>query len=169
LIDVGPRTFFEELFDLSNEIGRILHNADRHKINGVLERLTVGNSLVNTRFSFHSASQTYNGLNDYEQKIVQNFKDALELLELLPPDEYLTDVQVQHEHTLGKGSFSNVYKGVWKGNEVAVKRIHPAEPPVFLIPSDPIRCLTLTNLQDHIEGTFKVNRMHLFHNRDIHV
>jgi hypothetical protein len=118
----------------------------------------VGNTSVNTRFSFHSASQSYNGLDNVQQKIVQNFKDALKLRGLLPPDEYLRDVIRETSGTLGEGSFSNVYKGVWKKKQVAVKRFRPVSPPVFLIPSDTtsIRCLTLNNLQNDIGGTFKV-------------
>jgi hypothetical protein len=110
--------------------------------------------------SFHFASQNYNGLDNVQQKIVKNFTDALKLRGLLPPNEYLRDVK--RETTLGEGAFSNVYKGKWKGEQVAVKRFRPVRPPVFLIPSDTIRWLTLNNLQDHIKGSFKVNRLHLF-------
>jgi hypothetical protein len=80
---------------------------------------------------------------------------------VFPRRDYLRDVE--RGPPLGEGSFSNVYKGVWKGKEVAVKRFRPVRPPVFLIPSDTIRCLTLTlnNLQEHIEGTLKVNGLHL--------
>ena len=89
---------------------------------------------VNTRISFYSASQTYNGLDDVQQRIVQNFKDALTLRRSLPSDEYLSDVQVVPESILGGGAFGHVYKGKWNEKHVAVKKFHPVTPPVFLIP-----------------------------------
>ncbi|KAF8497871.1 kinase-like domain-containing protein [Russula emetica] len=136
--------FVEELPGLLNEIDEILRD-DSHKIDDVLERLTVGNTPLNTRFSFYSASQSYSGLHDGQENVVQNFKDALMLRGLLPPDEYLTDVT--REYALGSGGFSHVYKGRWKEKQVAVKKFHPILPPVFLISSDIIRCLTPDNLQ----------------------
>ncbi|KAF8497856.1 kinase-like domain-containing protein [Russula emetica] len=101
----------------------------------MLKRLMVGNTSANTRFSFYSASQSYNGLDDVQQKIVKNFKDALALRGVFPRRDYLTDVE--RGPPLGEGAFSNVYKGLWKGNEVAVKRFRPVRPP------------------DHIKGTLK--------------
>ena len=117
----------------------------------------VGNAPVNTRISSYSASQTYNGLNDVQQMILQNFKDALTLRGLLHPGEYLSDVQIFRGSILGDGAFGHVYKGKWKGKYVAVKKFRPVTPPVFFIPSDTIRCLTLNNLQEHIGGLYKVN------------
>ena len=117
----------------------------------------VGNAPVNTRISSYSASQTYNGLNGVQQIILQNFKDALTLRDLLPPDEYLSDVQIMHETLFGDGIYGHVYEGNWKGKYVAVKKFRLVTPPVFLIPSDTIRWLTLNNLQEHIEGLYKVN------------
>jgi hypothetical protein len=87
---------------------------------------------VNTRFSFHSASQSYNGLDNVQQGIVQNFKDALTLRGLVSPNEYLTDVVRGITLLDGAFTFSNVYKGEWKGGQVAVKKFHLL-PPVFLI------------------------------------
>ncbi|KAF8484123.1 kinase-like domain-containing protein [Russula emetica] len=132
--------FDEELPSLLNEIEGILGDGDSHKIVNVLERLT-----------------NYNGLDKVRQIIVQNFKNALELRRLLPPNEYLKDVKRETETTgkLGEGTFGNVYKVEWKGKQVAVKMFRPVSPPVFLIPSDTIRWLTLNNLQDHIKGSFK--------------
>ena len=112
-----------------------------------------------TRFSFYSASQTYNGLNDVQQKIVQNFKDALTLRGMLPPDEFLTDVV--RESALDDGAFGHIYEGSWKGERVVVKTFGPVTPPVFLIPSESLRCLT-NNLQEVTEGQFKVIKWHLF-------
>ena len=117
---------------------------------------------MDIRISFYSESQTYNDLNDVQQKIVQNFKDALTLRGLLPPNEYLSDVQIFRGSILGDGAFGHVYKGKWKEKYVAVKKFRPVTPPVFLIPSNTIRCLTLNNLQEHIEGPYKVNKRHLF-------
>lgn len=48
--------FDEELPGLINEIEEILPDGDNHKIDDVLERLTVGNTPVITRFSFYSVS-----------------------------------------------------------------------------------------------------------------
>jgi hypothetical protein len=121
--------FVEELPSLLNEIDEILRDGDSHKIDDALERLTVGNTPLNTRFSFYSASQSYTGLDNVQQNIVQNFKDALMLRGLLPPDEYLTDVV--RGSALGGGGFSHVYKGRWKEKQVAVKKFHPILPPVF--------------------------------------
>ena len=117
---------------------------------------------MNTRISSYSASQTYNGLNDVQQRILLDFRDALTLRGSLPPDEYLSDVQIFRGSILGDGAFGHVYKGEWKEKHVAVKKFLPVTPPVFLIPSDTIRCLTLDNLQEHIEGPYKVNKRHLF-------
>ena len=121
----------------------------------------VGNTLLNIRFSFYSASQTYKDLNDTQQTIVQNYMDALVLRGLLPPDDYLTDVQVDHGSILGDGAFGHVYKGKWKGGPVAVKKFRPVTTPVFLIPNN-TRCLILNNLQEHIKGLHRVNKWHLF-------
>ncbi|KAF8489083.1 kinase-like domain-containing protein [Russula emetica] len=79
----------------------------------------------------------YNGLDKFQQEIVQNFKDALKLRGLLQPNEYLKDVKWDSESTLGGGAFGSVYKGEWKGEQVAVKKFRPVSPP------------------DHIEGNFK--------------
>ena len=147
----------EELTGLQKEIEGILPDADSHKIDDVAERLIVGNAPVNTRISSYSASQTYKAFNHFQLRIAQNFKDALTLRSLLYPDEYLSDVQIFRGSILGDGAFSHVYKGKWKENYVAVKKFRPVTPPVFLIPSDTIRCLTLNNLQEHIGGFYKVN------------
>jgi hypothetical protein len=147
LIDVDhSRKFNEELPGLLNEIGEILQPGGNRKANDVLERLRVRNAPVNTRFSFYSASQTYNGLGDAQQKVVQNFKDALTLLGSTPPSEYLTGVVV-----LSRVAFGQVYKGKWEEKQIAVKKFSPVAPPVYLIPSDIIRYLTLDYLQDDIE------------------
>ena len=95
---------------------------------------------MDTRISFYSASQTYNDLNDVQQRIVQNFKDALTLRGLLPPDEYLSDVKVYRGSILGDGAFGHVYKGKWKERQVAVKKFRPVTPPVYSIPSNIFRC-----------------------------
>ena len=92
---------------------------------------------MNTRFWFYSASQTYNGLNDVQQKFVQNFKNTLTLRGMLPPDEFLTDVV--RESALEDGAFGHIYEGRWKERQVVVKTFGPVTPPVFLIPSDSIR------------------------------
>jgi hypothetical protein len=94
LIDVDHSKFDEELPGLLNEIEEILQHGGNPKIDDVLKRLTVGNTPVSTRFLFYSASQTYNGLNNVQQKVVQNFKDALRvtLLGFLPSNKYLTGV-----------------------------------------------------------------------------
>ncbi|KAF8497860.1 kinase-like domain-containing protein [Russula emetica] len=131
--------FVEELPGLLDDIEEILHDGDSHsKIDDVLKRLT-----------------SYNGLDNVQQGIVQDFKNALELRVSLPRDQYLFLTDVKRETTLGEGEFSIVYKGEWKGKEVAVKTFRPVRPPVFLIPSDTIRWLTLNNLQDQIKGSFK--------------
>jgi hypothetical protein len=160
LTDVSHRNFVEELSGLLDEIDKILRDGDNDRIDDVLNRLKVGNTPVNTRFSFYSASQTYNGLDNVQQSIVQNFKDALVLRQFLYGDDYLMDVV--RESAFDGGAFSHVYKGRWKGKQVAVKKFRAVKPPVFLIPSDTIRCLNLNNLQEHIEGRFKVNKWHLF-------
>jgi hypothetical protein len=154
-IDVDHSNFNEELPRLVTKIEEILPNGDSKKIDEVLERLKVGNNTpTNTRFSYYSAFQTYNGLNNVQQKIVQNFKDALTLRALLPPDDYLTNVVL--ESHLDGGAFGNVYSGKWNEEKVAVKKFGSVNPPVFLIPSDIIRCPILNDLQAHIEGSFKV-------------
>lgn len=152
--------FDEELPGLLNEIEELLPDGDSHKIIDLLERLMVGNTPVNARFSFYSASQTYKGLDNVDQRIVQNLNDALMLRSLLSPDEYLTDVV--RGAVLGGGAFGRVYKGKWKEEHVAVKKFCHVRSPVFLIPSDSIRWLTLNNLQGHIEGLYKVNKRHSF-------
>jgi hypothetical protein len=80
---------------------------------------------------------------------------------LLPPDEYITDVV--RGSALGGGGFSQVYKGRWKEKQVAVKKFRPILPPVFLISSDIIRCLTPDNLQATDERS-KVNSTYFCHN-----
>ncbi len=45
-----------------------------------------------------------------------------EVIEGLDSGEYATQVQEQQE--LGKGSFAKVYKAVWAGRDVAVKKMH---------------------------------------------
>ena len=110
---------------------------------------------MNTRFSFHSASKTYNGLDDVQQDIVQNFIDYLTLRGLLLPDMYLTDVV--RESPLDNEEFGDVYVGKWKEKQVAMKMIRLVKSPVFMIPSDTIRYLTLNNLQEHIGWPYKVN------------
>jgi len=86
---------------------------------------------------------SYNGLDDVQQKIVQNFKDALTLRGLFPRRDYLTDVE--RGPPLGEGAFSNVYKGVWKGKDVAVKRFRPVRPP------DRIKGSFKEKFMDHVE------------------
>ena len=161
LIDIDHSTFDEELPGLVGKIEEILPDGDGHKILVLLERLMVGNTPVDIRFSFYYVSQTYEDLNDTQQTIVQNCMDALMLRGLLPPGEYLTDVQVFLGSIVGNGEFGNVYKGNWKGGLIAVKKFRPVTPPVFLIPNR-IRCLILNNLQEHIEGLYRVNKWHLF-------
>jgi hypothetical protein len=87
---------------------------------------------VNTRFSFYSASQNYNGLDNIRQDIVQNFKDAFTFLGSHEPDEYLTDVV--RESALGYGAFGYIYNGKWKEKRVAVKKFTPVTPPGTLDP-----------------------------------
>lgn len=102
----------EELPGLLNEIEDILQHGGKHKIDDVLERLT-----------------TYNDLNDVQQTIVENFKDALTFLGLVPPDEYLTDVV--RESFVGYGAFGHVYEGRWKEQQVVtvVETFRPVTPP----------------------------------------
>jgi hypothetical protein len=153
---LNPRKFDKELPDLLTDIENVLPRGDSHVIDGVLKRLTVGNIPVNARFHIYSASQKYSGLDNSQQRIVRNFEVALRMRGELSGSsiKYLTDVK--RGPTLGDGSFSNVCKGMWNGKEVAVKRFHSVVPPVLLIPSDALHCLTLNNLQHHIEGSFKV-------------
>ena len=79
--------------------------------------------------------QTYDGLDKFQQKIIQNFEDALALRVMLPSDEYLTGV-VREPGAFGDGASSYVYKGKWKEKQVIVKKLRYMTPPVFLIPSD---------------------------------
>ena len=78
---------------------------------------------------------------------------------LLSPDDYL---QVVRESVLGDGASSHVYKGKWEETPVAVKKFRPVTPPVFLTLCDVIRCLTLNNVKEHIEGLYKVNKWQSF-------
>jgi hypothetical protein len=75
---------------------------------------------------------------------------------------------VVRKSTLSIGAFGQVYKGKWEEKQVAVKKFCPITPPVFLIPSDTIHCLTLNNLQDHITGHFKVNKNGTYFCHNIH-
>ena len=146
MIDVDHSAYItpEELHGLLDDIDEILSGGDSVKINNVLNRLTVGNAPAYTRLSFYSGSQTYNGL---EPKIVQDFNDAIKLRSLLQPGEYLTDVDRGAALDDGDGAFGRVYKGTWKGQQVAVKKFCPVEPPVLLISSDTVtHYLALTNL-----------------------
>ena len=129
MIDVDHSSFDDELPGLLKEIEDILPDGDSHKIDNVLERLKVGNTPVDTRFPFHSASQTYNDLDDVQQNIVQNFKDALTMRGLLTLDEYLTGVV--RGSALDEGTFGCIYEGKWDGKQVAVKTFCPVTPQVF--------------------------------------
>ncbi|KAF8491723.1 kinase-like domain-containing protein [Russula emetica] len=104
--------FDEELPGLADEIEEILPLGG-NRIDDVLERL-----------------MTYKGLNKDQQKIAQNFRDALKLRSLLSPDDYLTDVVLGP--LLDGGAFGRVYKGVWGEEEVVVKKFIPVTPPDYL-------------------------------------
>ena len=98
---------------------------------------------VNARFSVYSGSQTYNGLDENQRNIVENFENALTLRAVLSsqsPDEYLTGVE-RGSLLDTSGAFGHVYRGTWNKQNVAVKIFRDVEPPVFLIPSDTIHCL----------------------------
>ncbi|KAF8497877.1 kinase-like domain-containing protein [Russula emetica] len=122
--------FVEDLPGLLEEIDKILRDGDNHsRIDGVLNRLT-----------------TYNSLTDVERKIVQNFENALTLRGLLPPDEYLTDVD-RESSSFDGGKAGCVYKGEWKEKRVVVKKFVPSPTP------------------ENIEGPFKeklIQRMEPF-------
>ena len=131
LIDVDHSNFDEELPSLINEIITILPDGNIHKIDVILERLTVGNVqlALNTRSSFCSASQTYN-LDHAQRSIAQNFKDALTLRGLLSSVKYLNNVTRDFPLRDGDGAFGQVFTGTWEKKQVAVKKFCHVKPPV---------------------------------------
>jgi hypothetical protein len=97
---------------------------------------------VKSCFLSYSASQSYNSLDCVKQCIVQDFKDALMMLGS-PPVKYLTDVVCDSKSAPDYDTFALIYKGEWKEKQVRVKKFRHVEPPVFLILSDTLHCLTL--------------------------
>lgn len=86
---------------------------------------------MNARFSFYAGSQAYEGLDEVQQSIVENFENALTLRALLSSDEYLTGVDLGSLLDTGDGAFGHAYKGTWNDQQVVVKKFRDIEPPVF--------------------------------------